>query len=189
MVADVDVGLLDDAKARALWRRLRDQALMARAIVGHFALILESWSAGERVSLEEALPVWLEADDVIVDALIAVGLIDAEHRIPEHAWTSWYLPAWQRREERRQSGRKGGLAKAANASAASSATAEPRQSQSDALPDRPTVSPSDSRVMEMSSFSDAPGPGSVETEPLVDPEVPQHLKSAPWNTKAAGVRP
>ena len=132
-IADVSTSQLDDPKFRALWRRLKDQPAMCEAIASYHAIILESWANGDRVTADEAVPVWLTPSLDVLAAMVAVGLLDAEHRIPEHAWESWYRPAYKRREERRESGRKGGLAKAANARP-STATAEPEHSQSSALP-------------------------------------------------------
>jgi hypothetical protein len=48
---------------------------------------------------------WFEPIDEIRSNLAAAGLIDADGRIPKRAWTSWYLPAYTRREVRRESGR------------------------------------------------------------------------------------
>lgn len=131
-IADVDVRLLDDAKFRALWRRLRDPGGMYQATTLYLSVILASWSAGERVTLNEAVPTWADPYEGIVAELEAVGLIDADGRLPEHAWDGWFGPAHARREERREAGRRGGLARAA----ASRATAEPEHSRGEALPVR-----------------------------------------------------
>lgn len=126
-IADVDVGILDDPKVRALVRSTRDEALVARTMVAYMAVVTSSWGRGERVTLEDAVPLWITGIDDLSERLTAVGLLDAEARIPERSWTSWFQPAWDRREERRESGRKGGYAKHRNQS-----LAEPEQSQSEA---------------------------------------------------------
>jgi hypothetical protein len=132
--ADVDTGLLDDTKLRRLIRATRDEAVITRCIVGYIAVVLSSWRAGERVTLEDAAPVWMTGVDDLIAKLAEAGLLDADGRIPEHAWTGWFEPAWRRREERRASGRKGGLAKAENRQAGSDAVAQLEQSQAEALP-------------------------------------------------------
>jgi hypothetical protein len=115
--ADVDTGLLDDPKMRALWR-LIDRAddvgdgynadRMARAVVTYLATVLSSWRAGERVIAEDAAPLWDSRPDADV-ALVTVGLLDEQHRIPAHVWTSWYEPAAERQQNFRASNRLGGL--------------------------------------------------------------------------------
>jgi len=117
-IADIDVGILDDPKVRALVRSTRDEAVVARAIVGYLAVVTSSWGRGERVTLEDAVPLWVTTTADISERLVAVGLLDEDTRVPERAWKSWFGPAWDRREERRESGRKGGLAKHRNESLA-----------------------------------------------------------------------
>jgi hypothetical protein len=107
--ADVDTGLLDDPKMRALWRSLRDPAAMSRAVVAYLAAVLSSWRTGERVTAEDAAPLWSEPDPDVLDAMTTAGLLDAEHRIPAHVWTSWYEPAAERQQNFRASNRLGGL--------------------------------------------------------------------------------
>lgn len=108
-IADVDVGLFHDQKVLALSRRLRDERQTATHIALYLNLVLESWAAGDRVQLDEALPAWwVDSPDEIRGELQAVGLIDDESRLPDDAWTSWFVPAWDRREKRRQSGAEGG---------------------------------------------------------------------------------
>lgn len=108
-IADVDVGLFHDPKVIALVRQLRDERQTATHLAIYAALVLESWAAGDRVPLSEALPAWWmgPADD-IETVLRSVGLIDDESRIPTTAWSSWYVPAFDRRERRRASGAEGG---------------------------------------------------------------------------------
>jgi len=109
-VADVATGHLDDPKVKALWRELApDQARMSRALMLHFATLLASWRQGCRVTVDEAVPVWLAPDAELVTALVAVRLLDRTRRIPARSWKGWFGPAWERREARRESGRLGGL--------------------------------------------------------------------------------
>jgi hypothetical protein len=108
-IADLDVGLFHDQKVLALARRLRNERDTAVSIALYTSLVLESWAAGDRVTLDDALPAWcVESPDTIRADLQAVGLIDDESRIPATSWTSWYVPAFDRREKRRQSGAEGG---------------------------------------------------------------------------------
>lgn len=108
--ADIDTGQLEDGKFRLLWRALNDASTMSIAVVAYHATVLASWAAGDRVSVDEAAPLWLVPGPGIVQALLEVGLLDSERRIPAHAWESWYRPAWDRREAKRAGGRRGGLA-------------------------------------------------------------------------------
>lgn len=112
--ADIDVGILDDPKFRAFARSTRDEGILARGVVAHLAVTTSSWGAGERLTLEEAAPLWLTGLEDLAERLVAVGLLDTEHRIPEKAWQSWYAPAAQRRDDRRFEGLVGGLMKSLN---------------------------------------------------------------------------
>jgi hypothetical protein len=128
-IADVAAGHLGDDKFRDLWRRVGDQGAMCEAVTLHLAVLLASWSAGRRVSLDHALPLWLEARQERVDDLVAVGLLDRRRMIPVRSWTSWFGPAQSRREVRREAGRKGGKAprkqSASNAKASLNPTVRP----------------------------------------------------------------
>lgn len=108
-IADIDAGLFADPKIVALARQLRDPVQTAAHVALYQALVLGSWGAGERITLNDALPAWwLEPVDDIQAKLVAVGLLDGDGRIPEHSWDAWFTPAWERREARRESGRIGG---------------------------------------------------------------------------------
>jgi hypothetical protein len=114
-IADLDTGLFSDPKVVALARRLRDPVQTAAHLALYQALVLGSWGAGARITFDEAVPAWwLGPSDEIRSNLAAVGLIDAAGRIPKRAWTSWYLPAFTRREARRESGRLGGTTSGTN---------------------------------------------------------------------------
>lgn len=97
--ADLDTGLLADPKIVALARRLRDPHATAAHVALYLATLLESWGSGERVSIDTAAPAWWldDLDDVRAN-LAAVGLLDSEGKVPEHAWESWFAPAADRRE-------------------------------------------------------------------------------------------
>lgn len=148
-IADVDVGLFHDQKVLTLARRLRDEGRTAVAVALYLNLILESWSAGDRVTLDEALPAWwIEPPDSIRADLRAVGLIDDESRIPTDAWTSWFIPAFNRRERRRESGAEGGRR------SWQSRRDKRRRSDASALPnpsDRPAGRPTDRQAGRTSS--------------------------------------
>jgi hypothetical protein len=138
-IADVDTGFFSDPKAVALARRLPDPVQTAAHRALYQARVLGSWGAGARITFDEAVPAWwFEPIDEIRSNLAAVGLIDADGRIPKRAWTSWYLPAYTRREVRRESGRLGGTASGTNRRKTSG---EPsvEQRTTDA---RPTLNPS-----------------------------------------------
>lgn len=110
--ANINVHLLEDPKVRRLWRRLGDPAAMATALTVHLAVVLASWREGDRVTVEEAVPDWLPLTAETTQALQSVGLLDRQLRIPRRSWEAWYVPAFDRREARREAGRMGGLAKA-----------------------------------------------------------------------------
>lgn len=101
-IADVDVGLLDDPKVRALVRSTRDEGTVARCLVGYVGTVLSSWARGERVGLNDASPLWLTGLDELAEQLAGAGLLDASGRIPERAWASWFVPAKDRQEATRE---------------------------------------------------------------------------------------
>ena len=109
-VADVDSGYFEDAKLRDLWQRLHDPDQMARAVVLHQATVLASWRQGGRVTVTQACPLWANVDADVLEALMAVKLLDRGGRLPVASWTEWFGAAQNRREIRRESGRLGGLA-------------------------------------------------------------------------------
>lgn len=106
--ADVSVALLDDLKFRSLWRVLGDPGDQARAVTVYLATVLASWAAGCRIPADDALPTWMDDPAHVLEGLVRVGLLDPDHRIPDHAWASWFGPAWERRERKRAGGRIGG---------------------------------------------------------------------------------
>ncbi len=98
--ADIDPALDADRRVKALVRRVRDPLRTAATMYLFVLTYLESWRTGERVSLDDALPLWWadDAEDARAD-LIAVGLLDAESRVTEETWQDWYTPALQRRRD------------------------------------------------------------------------------------------
>ena len=147
-IADMDSGYFEDAKMRDLWQRLRDPDRMARALCLHSATLLASWRAGERVTVTQAAPLWLIADDELVSVLRTVKLLDRGGRIPATSWAEWFEVAQQRRAARRQAGALGGAASAL--SRTTDAQRKPKQPLTDAEPVRPSVptvptGPSDTR--------------------------------------------
>lgn len=109
-IADTDTGLMADAKVLALARLQRDPIRTAAAITLYEAVRLASWKEGRRLTLDDTLPGWwLDPIDDLADALVAVKLLDAERRIPEHAWEGWYVPALERRLTGRRGSMFGGL--------------------------------------------------------------------------------
>jgi hypothetical protein len=108
-IADVDTGLFDDSKVRALWRQLGEPNAVSRAMTIYVATLLESWATGRRVPAADAVPVWLPPAVDDLASLTAAGLLDADGRLPSRAWASWFGPARDRREAKRTGGRRGGL--------------------------------------------------------------------------------
>lgn len=138
--ADVDTGLYADPKIVALARRLRDPVSTAAHVALYEALVLESWAAGDRVAFGDALPAWwLEPATEQLGNLTAVGLVDADGRLPEHAWETWFRPAFDRRESYRARGQKGGRPPSAKPERKpSQTTAEPRTGPSGPNPSGPS---------------------------------------------------
>jgi hypothetical protein len=136
VVADVSSGHFDDDKVRKLWRRLQpDAAAMCEAMTVHLAVVLASWRAGRRVTVEDALPLWLSPGEATVGVLADCGLLDRTGRIPMRSWNDWFGPAQSRKEARVEAGRLGGLAKAQRSSSGAKATPERRSTR----PYRPSV--------------------------------------------------
>jgi hypothetical protein len=108
-VADTDTSLPSDPKVVALARRLHDSIRTGAAQSLYEDVRLASWKAGRRLTLDESLPGWwLDPFDDLADALVAVGLLDDERRLPAHAFEGWYGPARDRRQRYRDLGSKGG---------------------------------------------------------------------------------
>jgi hypothetical protein len=93
---DVSTSLPDDPKFRVLARRHPE--LLAAGGWVYVGLLATSWREGQRLTLEEGWPALLPFDPAIVDALREAHLVDDELRIPEHAWSEWYLVASTRRQ-------------------------------------------------------------------------------------------
>lgn len=108
--ADVSVHLYDDDKVKALYRELAgDLGRMGHAMMLAEVTLLASWRDGKRRTVHEAAPLWLTVDDDLVAVLVTVGLLDRTGRRPAGSWRTWFGPAHERREARRQSGALGGL--------------------------------------------------------------------------------
>jgi hypothetical protein len=105
-IADTDTGMLADPKVLTLARRLHDSTRTLAAVGLYDAVRLASWKAGRRLTLAETTPGWcLDPVDDLAAHLVAVGLLDSEQKLPEHAWAGWYGPAHERREAKRTGGR------------------------------------------------------------------------------------
>jgi hypothetical protein len=68
---------------------------------------------GCRVTVDEAVPVWLEPDAELVAALVAVKLLDKVGRLPVRSWNSWFGPAAGRRDTLRDRWRRANAKRAA----------------------------------------------------------------------------
>jgi len=135
-IADVDTGLWSDPKVKALVRLQRDETRSLVTLALYHALILESWGAGERLSLDQAAPAWSTADlGPLTADLATVGLVDRRGKLPVESWSRWFGPARDRRETAREAGRKG------NRSRWKSGT--DRDPIAPAIPDRPSDRPTD----------------------------------------------
>lgn len=143
-VADVDSAYFEDSKMRDLWQRVRDPDKMARAVILHSATFLGSWRQGERITVTQAAPLWIQVDEELVGHLKAVKLLDRAGKITTNAWDKWFGPAFQRREAKRESGRAGGLASVKGRSSDASPSLPPpdKGRSSPAEPVRPSVNPS-----------------------------------------------
>lgn len=109
-IADVDSSYFEDGKMRDLWQRLRDPDLMARAVCIHAATLLASWRQGERLTVAQACPLWLEPSEDVIPALKSSHLLDRSTRIPEASFVQWFGAAYARRAGRREIARAGGQA-------------------------------------------------------------------------------
>lgn len=115
-IADTDTGMLADKKVLALARRLRDATKTGAAIALYDAVRLASWKDGSRLCLDDTVPGWwLDPIDELAEALVYVGLLDEERRIPTQAWQGWFEVAWARRQRYRDLGARGGFTKAERA--------------------------------------------------------------------------
>jgi hypothetical protein len=112
--ADIDVAMLDDVKFRRLWRILGHQGLMAEATTIYVAVVLRSWHDGNVATAEDAVPTWVNPTPDVLAALVAAGLLDADHRLEKRSFDSWFRPAWERRERMRAGGRAGVARREAN---------------------------------------------------------------------------
>jgi hypothetical protein len=119
-IADVSVAFLRDPKVR----QLRSVGLEGgAAVLIYLGIVLSSWEHGKRLTLAES-DVPFPATPERIAMLREVGMIDAKLRIPTAIWAAWFGPARARKLERREAGRRGGLAKARNARATSNGVAE-----------------------------------------------------------------
>ena len=112
--ADIDVALMADPKVVALARKLRDEARTMNAVGLYVSTVLASWQAGERLTLDEAVPAWWMGPwDELATALQEARLLDEDRRVPEHVWQGWFEPARVRRDRFRDLGARGGRKSAA----------------------------------------------------------------------------
>jgi len=179
-IADVDTGLWSDPKVKALVRLQRDETRSLVTLALYHALILESWGAGERLTLDQAAPAWSTADlGPIRGDLASVGLTDRRGRLPVESWSRWFTPARDRRETAREAGREG------NRRRWKSGT--DRVPIPHAIPDRPSVRPTD-RPIRARARVRAEEPGRAQngdTRPLgdiikeIDPTFVPPSKGAP----------
>lgn len=101
---DVSTSILHDPKVRRLQRHAPDR--WAVAMIAYVSAMCESWKAGRRVSVEDAWPVGLTYDSLAAEALLQVGLVDANGLIVPRTWRSWFGKAKSRRAKTRADWRK-----------------------------------------------------------------------------------
>jgi len=152
-VADRDTGTLRDPKVVRAFRKGGFAAVLAWD-----AIVDASWEEGERVTLEEAvisLPYGLDPD-ALLPILIEVELVGADGLIVEETWERWFRPAWERRENRRRSGRLGGARSwKERRQRNGEATLKHRSSDAEAMPN-PSVRPSNKPSALAGAREDAP---------------------------------
>jgi hypothetical protein len=168
-IADIAVGFLRDLKLRRLRQSIPDDA--AATTIVYIAVVLSSWAEGYRLSTAEADSPE-EATPERVAALQAVELLDADGKIPLHAWESYFRPAWERREKMRRAGIEGNRRR----------WHPDRLSPPDSPPDSPPVSPSVPSDRTVRPSVSPPDDGSKK-EPKSGFERPKHLPMAPFLEK------
>lgn len=103
-VMDMSTDIANDPKFRKVYRL--DPCQVAPAFMAYLATVAESWKAGRRVTAEDAWPPLLPFDGAILQAMMAVGLLDRSGKVPLRAWLGWYEGARKRREGSRESWRR-----------------------------------------------------------------------------------
>ena len=137
---DVSTSLPDDQKFRALARRYPDK--LAPAGWAYVSLLALSWREAGRLSLDEGWPFGLPWDQEAADALLAVGLVDEEYRLPEKPWEAWFGTASERRRlgrerQHRADAKRGRTGKQSDSQGRQSgSTDSPSVSQSGPTPDQ-----------------------------------------------------
>jgi hypothetical protein len=106
--ADIDVGLLLDPKFVRLLRLMPDNGERAITVLVYVQTLLASWREGRRMTAVEAEALW-EVTPERMAVLHTLGLLDAQGRVPKHAWERWFEPARARISRRREAGRLAGL--------------------------------------------------------------------------------
>jgi hypothetical protein len=161
-IADISTGYYDDEKVRRLWREVgNDVAAMCEALTLHQATVLASWREGKRVTVDEAAPLWLPTRPEIVAALAAVGMLDRTSKVPSRSWSGWFLPAFTRREARREAGRSGGLAKAKHRSSNATTDGYPSVPTVPTVPTGRPAGPRSAAAREPKNGRAAAGPSSL----------------------------
>ena len=93
---DLDTAIMSDPKFKKLARTHPD--LIAVAIAGYVGIVAECWRAAERLAAEDAWPAIVPWSPDAVAAMKDADLLDADGRIVEHAWESWFGDANRRRQ-------------------------------------------------------------------------------------------
>lgn len=100
MRADIDVGLMHDTKVVALARRQQDPHVTGVTLMLYVSAVLASWREDRPCSIEESAPAWfLSPLGPVTADLIAVGMLDADGRVPTATVDRWLGPARDRRDK------------------------------------------------------------------------------------------
>lgn len=99
---DTSTSLYEDPKVKRLWRSIRDEPRMCRAMVLYEATRLMSAREAERVAAEDAAPDWMSDPAEAIRDLTDVGLLDAEGRLPEGTYGKWIGEQVDRANETRR---------------------------------------------------------------------------------------
>ena len=96
----MDSDIENDERIEAL--RLVAPEVHAKAFHVYMLLVCRCWKRGKRLTVRQAWPDLVYPRDVLPSieaALVQVGLLDINGRIPKETWWKWFVPSWTRREK------------------------------------------------------------------------------------------
>ena len=68
---------------------------MCEAMVLFTCTLLESWSSGCRVSVDEAMPMWLDPSQDVLEGLRKADLLTPDGTVSEHGWVGMVRPCFR----------------------------------------------------------------------------------------------